>query len=60
MGLSKAEAVRTLVEAQLDGQKVRDRNQASFERLIQINEYMFLRRPLPLTNTSCPTKLASR
>lgn len=30
-----------MVEAQLDGQKVRERNQASFERLIQINEYMF-------------------
>jgi metal-responsive CopG/Arc/MetJ family transcriptional regulator len=41
MGLSKSEAMRKLVDDRLDELKFRERNLASFERLIQISEYMF-------------------
>jgi hypothetical protein len=41
MGISKSEAVRFLVEDQLNGQQLRDRYHVSFERLLEINEYVF-------------------
>lgn len=41
IGISKSEALRTLVEDGLNKPLLRSRNQQSFERLIEIAEYVF-------------------